>query len=120
MDFQFPFQFDGDGQTATANREDHVYQMIEQVLFTNPGERLNRPDFGSGILQLIFTPNSDQLAATVEASILGALQRWLGDVISIQDLSVRSQDSNLSIAVAYQVLETGEERLDNFERSVAS
>lgn len=120
MDFRFPFQFDGEGHTATAERDDHIRQMIEQVLFTNPGERVNRPDFGSGILQIVFTPNSEQLAATVEASIHGSLQRWLGDMIEVHELDVNSQDSRLSVAVSYVVLSTGEERVDTFERSVAS
>lgn len=119
MHFRFPFQFDGQGTTATAGRDDHVREMIEQVLFTNPGERLNRPDFGSGLLQLVFTPNSDQLAATVRASVHGAMQQWLGDVIEVHELDVENRDNKLVVSLAYLVLKTGEERIETFERSVA-
>lgn len=119
MHFQFPFQFDAHGSTAVAGRHDHVRQMIEQVLFTNPGERLNRPDFGSGLLQLVFAPNSDQLAATIRATVHGSLQQWLGDVIEVQELDVESLDSRLVVSLAYLVLKTGEQRIDSFERSVA-
>ncbi len=120
MNLTFPFQFDGEGKTATtAVHDDHIRQMIEQVLFTNPGERVNRPDFGSGLLQLVFAPNSDNLAATVQASVHGSLQQWLGDLIEVRELNVENIDSRLIVTVAYVVLATGEERLDNFERKVA-
>ncbi len=120
MDIRFPFQFDREGGTATSVRDDHIRQMIEQVLFTNPGERVNRPDFGSGLLQLVFTPNSDQLAATVQASVHGSLQHWLGDVIEVRELDVNNIDSRLTVSVSYVVNRTGEERVDSFERSVSS
>ena len=60
--------------TAAAARrrrsdEDHVRDLIEQVLFTTPGERVNRPTFGSGLLQLVFAPNSDALAAATEMTV---------------------------------------------------
>ena len=119
MDIRFPFQFDSQGQSAVAGRDDHVRQMIEQVLFTNPGERLNRPDFGSGLLQLVFSPNSDHLAATLQATVHGSLQQWLGDVIEVRELNVQNVDNKLEVALAYIVLKTGEERIDSFERSVS-
>ena len=118
MDIRFPFQFDSQGNSAVAARDDHVRQMIEQVLFTNPGERLNRPDFGSGLLQLVFAPNSDQLAATLQATVHGALQHWLGDVIEVRELEITNRDNALIVDLAYLVLKTGEERIDSFERSV--
>jgi phage baseplate assembly protein W len=119
MNIDFPFHFDPLGRTATAGYDDHVRDMIEQLLFTNPGERVNRPDFGSGLLQLVFAPNSPELAATLQFTVQAALQRWLGDVIDLQALEVTSEDSTLRIAVQYVVRRSGETRVDTFERSGA-
>ena len=101
MNVAYPFHFDRRGRTATASDDDHIRQMIEELLFTNPGERVNRPDFGSGILQLIFSPNSTELAAALQFTLQASLQRWLGDVIQLQALDVSAEDSILNITVTY-------------------
>src|SRR6266576_4636588 len=103
MNIDFPFHFDSRGRTASTDENDHIRDMLEQLIFTNPGERVNRPDFGSGILQLIFTPNSPELAATVQFTLQAALQRWLGDVIEVRDLDVRSEDSSVTVELTYLV-----------------
>lgn len=118
MDIAFPFAFDSRGRTASAAYDDHVRQMIEQLVFTNPGERVNQPDLGSGLLQLVFAPNSPELAATVQFTLTAALQRWLGDVISVSDLSVTSVDATLSIEVDYVVRETGLAQTATFTRAL--
>jgi phage baseplate assembly protein W len=79
----FPYRVDERGRTATTDHPGHVRDMIEQLLFTTPGERVNRPDFGCGLLDLVFAANSPELAATVPITAEGALQRWLGDVITV-------------------------------------
>jgi len=117
MNIDFPFHFDQLGRTATTGYDDHVRDMIEQLLFTNPGERVNRPDFGSGLLQLVFAPNSPELAAALQFTIQASLQRWLGDVIDLQALEVTSEDSTLRIVVQYVVRKSGETRVETFERS---
>jgi phage baseplate assembly protein W len=117
MNIDYPYHFDRLGRTATTGYDDHVRDMIEQLLFTNPGERVNRPDFGSGLLQLVFAPNSPELAAALQFTIQASLQRWLGDVIQVQGLEVTSRDSTLSVVLQYVVLRTGETRVDTFERS---
>jgi phage baseplate assembly protein W len=116
MNIDFPFHFDGRGRTAETGDDDHIRDMIEQFLFTNAGERVNRPDFGSGILQLVFDPNSPELAAALQFTIQAGLQQWLGDVIEVQALEVTSQDSTLYVDLQYIVRRTGEERTDNFVR----
>ena len=116
MNIDFPFHFDTRGRTATTDDDDHVRDMIEQLLFTNPGERVNRPDFGSGVQQLVFTPNSPELAATLQFTMQAALQRWLGDVIEVRELTVTSQDATLSISLKYAVRRTQEERTAEFTR----
>ncbi len=118
MDIDFPYHFDSRGRTALTDRDDHVRDMIEQLIFTNPGERVNRPDFGSGLLQLVFAPNSPELAATVQFTLQAALQRWLGDVIQVNDLNVISEDATLRIDLRYVVLDSGQQRSATFTRTV--
>lgn len=117
MNIDFPFHFDGLGRTATTGDDDHVRDMIEQLLFTNPGERVNRPDFGSGLAQLVFAPNSPELAAALQFALQAALQRWLGDVVEVQEVAVVSEDAILRIIVRYSVRASGERRAETFERS---
>lgn len=119
MNIDFPFSIDGRGRTALADYENHVRDKIEQFLFTNPGERVNRPDFGSGLLQLIFAPNSPELSATLQFTIQAGLQRWLGDVVEIHNLQVNSYDSTLQVELQYTLLATGEQRSETFERRSA-
>ena len=111
-----PFHFDCRGHTAGASDEDHIREMIEAVLFTNLGERVNRPDFGSGLLQLVFAPNSPELAASLRVTLMGALQRWLGDVIEVRDLAVTSQDSTLQVTVQYALRAIGDVQTVTFQR----
>jgi phage baseplate assembly protein W len=116
MNIDFPFHFDNLGRTATTSDDDHIRDMIEQLLFTNPGERVNRPDFGSGLLQLMFAPNSPELAATLQFTVQAALQRWLGDLIEVQALEVTSEDSTLRVILQYLVRRSGEQRMETFEQ----
>jgi phage baseplate assembly protein W len=117
MNLEFPLQFDSRGRTASTDDAAHIREMIELLLFTQPGERVNRPDFGSGLQQLVFAPNSPELAAAVQFTMQGALQRWLGDVIQIEGLEVRSEDALLRVVVQYTVRRTNERRLELIERS---
>jgi Bacteriophage baseplate protein W len=117
MNIDYPFHFDNRGRTAGTGDDDHIRDMIEQFLFTNPGERVNRPDFGSGLLQLIFAPNSPELAATLQFTVQAGLQQWLGDVIEVQALEVTSEDATLRILIQYMVRRTGERRTETFVRS---
>lgn len=114
----YPFHFDNRGRTAGADEAGHVRDMIEQLLFTNPGERVNRPDFGSGLLQMVFAPNSPELAAALQFTVQAALQRWLGDVIDVASLDVDSTDATLRVELTYTLRATGETRSETFERSV--
>jgi len=116
MNIDFPFHFDNLGRTATTSDDDHIRDMIEQLLFTNPGERVNRPDFGSGLLQLMFAPNSPELAATLQFTVQASLQRWLGDLIEVQALEVTSEDSTLRVILQYLVRRSGEQRMETFEQ----
>ena len=110
MNIDFPYRFDGRGRTAETGDDEHIRDLIRQVLFTAPGERVNRPDFGSGLLQLVFAPNSDELAATTQFLAQGALQQWLGDLIEVRRIDVRAEDTRLEVTVEYVVRRTGQQR----------
>ena len=114
MNIDFPFYFDARGRTALTGDDDHIRDMIEQLLFTSPGERVNRPDFGSGLLQMVFAPNSPEIAAALQFTVQASLQQWLGDVIQVQSLEVTSEDSTLRVELGYFVLRTAEQRAEVF------
>ncbi|HTR10460.1 MAG TPA: GPW/gp25 family protein [Paraburkholderia sp.] len=110
MNLAFPYALDPNGHTAQTSLVEHIAQMIEQILFTSPGERVNRPTFGSGTAQLVFAPNSDMLAAAQQNVIQASLQMWLSDLIRVQSVSAIAEDSTLLITVVYVVLATQQQQ----------
>lgn len=114
MNPDFPFRFDSRGRTAATDDPDHLRDLIYQVLFTVPGERVNRPTFGSGLMQLVFAPNSDTLAAATQFVIRGALHQWLGDLIEVEDVQVEGQDSTIEVTVVYADRKTRERAVVQF------
>ena len=100
----YPYHFDGSGRTATTTDADHIRDLIEQVLLTSPGERVMRPDFGAGLLTLVFEPNSATLAATTQFLVQSGLQQHLSDLISVSSVTVENLDSTLQVDVRYTVL----------------
>ncbi len=116
MNIKFPYQFNDSGRTAATNDDAHIRDMIEQVLFTAPGERVNRPTFGSGLMQLVFQPNSDELAATVQFLVQGALQQWLGNLIEVAGVEARTEDAKLLITIVYTVRRTQQRQIAQFTR----
>jgi phage baseplate assembly protein W len=119
MNIDFPFHFDSRGRTASTTDDDHVRDMIEEFLFTNSGERVNRPTFGSGLLQLVHSPNSPELAAALQFTIQAGLQLWLSDVIEVRSLEVTSEDAVLRVDLSYTVRRTGEKRAETFVKGGA-
>ena len=114
MDIDYPYHFDGRGRTATTDLNDHIRDMIEELLLTSPGERVNRPDFGSGLLQMVFAPAGTEVATALKFTIQAAVQRWLGDLIAVQSLEVTSADGALTVAIQYMVRQSDEQRTDTF------
>lgn len=110
----YPFHLDGTGRSATTGADDHVRDLIYQVLFTAPGERVNRPDFGCGLLQQVFAPASEALATATQFLVQGALQRWLEDVVRVEKVTVECAGERLVVDVVYERLDTGEKRQDRF------
>jgi phage baseplate assembly protein W len=105
----YPYQLDSRGRTAvTASFDDHIRQMLEQLLLTRPGERVNRPDFGCGLADLVFEPNSTRLAAALEVTVVANVGQWLGDLIALRNVDIESQDEKLLVNLGYVVTATGE------------
>lgn len=118
IQIDYPFHFDGRGRTATTSYEDHIRDLIEQLLFTEPGERVNRPDFGSGLMQLVFAPNSDELATATEFMVQGALQQWLGELIQVESVQVESEESTLQVTIQYIIRRNQQRQQARFSREV--
>jgi len=120
MNLRYPYQFDGRGRTADADEATWIRGLVEQVLFTSPGERVMRPNFGSGLMQLVFAPNSPELAATTQFLVQGALQQWLGDLITVQAVEVAAEESTLRVTVRYVIRRTQLAQEAAFERGAGT
>lgn len=118
MNVSYPFTIDKLGKSTLAVEEKHIRDMIEQVLFTAPGERVMRPDFGSGVYQLVFAPIHESLSSTVQQTIHASLQKWLSNSITVENVIVETNDSTISIEVSYRILSSGENTVATFERSI--
>ncbi len=110
----FPFAFDASGRSAQTGVADHVRDLVEQVLFTSPGERVMRPDFGSGLLALVFEPNSDTLSATTQMLVQASLQQHLSHLIALQGVTVEHDSGVLTVSVAYRLLSDGSSQQATF------
>ena len=116
MQIDYPYEFDSRSRTAGTTDDEHIRDLIEEVLFTTPGERVNRPTFGSGVLQLIFAPNSEALASATQMTVQGALQQWLGDLIQVESVEVQSEDAKLQVLVQYTVRRNQQRQVAQFVR----
>jgi phage baseplate assembly protein W len=108
MNLAFPYGFDRSGRTASASQPQHLSDLIGQVLLTAPGERVNRPTFGSGTGQLVFAPASDTLAAAQQQLIQAALQQWLSDLVRVQSVQVSTSGGQMTLTVAYTTVQTNQ------------
>ncbi|MBP2326535.1 phage baseplate assembly protein W [Kibdelosporangium banguiense] len=99
--FGFPFAIDTGGRVAVGRGDDALRAKIVQVLLTSPGERVNLPDFGCGLMNLVFEPDDGVLAAALEFTVGQALTRWLGIEIVVDGVDVSAQDGLVTVEVAY-------------------
>ena len=106
-DYAFPFQIDNASRQAQrTDYSDHVRQMIRQVLLTAPGERIDLPDFGCGLRQLVFAPRDEALDSATQLIVSRALERWLSDQIRVTSVTLptSTDDSNLQVQIDYVLL----------------
>lgn len=116
MYIDFPWRYDSRGRTAETTYEEHVRDMLELLIFTDPGERVNRPGFGCGLRQLLFAPNSPELAAALQFTMEAAVQRDMGTILALENLQVRNEDAVLRVEAEYLVLRTGARETAVFTR----
>jgi Bacteriophage baseplate protein W len=118
VNVDYPYHVDGRGRTAGTGVEDHIRDLIEQVLFTAPGERVMRPEFGSGLYALVFEPGGPELVATTQHLVQGSLQQELGSLIAVDTVQVAQDEGTLEVFVSYVVLQTRQRSQASFSRSV--
>src|SRR5437588_654393 len=114
MNIAYPFRIGYNGRTGVSNEEQHVRELIKQVLFTMPGERVNQPTFGSGLTQLIFAPNNKEYLSTYQTLIQSALLQWLGNMIRVQSIQITHQDSTIQLILQYVILSTQQQQTEQF------
>lgn len=114
----FPWAIGGDGRTATVDRARHVRDLIELVALTSLGERVNRPTFGSGLLQAVFGPAGDEAAATAQILVQSSLHEWLGDLIEVEGVAIEAVDARLTVTIQYLIRADQQRRIDSFTREV--
>lgn len=114
--FGFPFRIDARGRSADASEAEHLRQLVEQVLFTSPGERVNRPEFGAGLNELVFEPASPELVSALQGMVRAALQRYLGELLRVEQLEVRAEEETVFVTVGYVDLRTQESTTATFTR----
>ena len=118
MNIDFPFHVDNRKRTATTGDDDHLRDLIEQLIFTAPGERVNRPTFGGGLQQLVFAPNSHEMAAAVQFLVQGTLQQYLADLIQVASVQVDAVESTLRVQVDYVIKRTQQRVTAQFSTEV--
>ena len=117
MNVDFPYSFDRHGRTSVTDEAGYLRDLIEQVLFTVPGERVMRPDLGSGVAQLVFALNSVEVAGATQMLVQGALQKWLGELIAVLEVRADNVDADLLVTVRYQLLRDGRVITETFASS---
>ena len=117
MEVHFPFRLDGRGRVAEAGPSAHIRHLIEQVLFTAPGERVNRPEFGCGLLQILFGPSGPEEVIAMQYLVQQSLQNWLGELIDLRSAELDLRDEKLYVIVRYLERETGLAQQADFEVS---
>src|SRR5215510_12366265 len=110
MNIDYPYRFDGRGRTAETDDNYHIRDLIDRV---------NRPSCGSGLMRLVFAPNSDELATATQFLVQASLQQWLGDLIQVDEVQVQNEDSTLFVTVKYTVRRTQEPQTAQFARGGA-
>ncbi len=108
-----PLHVGGAGRMATTREDDHIRDLIFSVLFTSPGERVNRPDFGCGLKTLVFSPASQAVAAATNVLVKGSLQKWLQAEIVVEAVDVEAAENEIVVTVVYRN-RAGDQRVERF------
>jgi phage baseplate assembly protein W len=114
----FPFRIGQDGRAAAVTTiEDHVREELYQLILTNPGERLNLPEFGGGVRMLVFEGTDKTMEGLAKARIAQALTRWLGHRVAIEGLDVSAENGEVDVAITYRIAGQDDSRVIRFQRA---
>jgi phage baseplate assembly protein W len=111
----FPLQVGPHGHTQTVDPSVAAEQLIAQLLFTNPGERLNRPTLGCGLIELLFDAGTDELRAATRFQVLAGLQQWLSDVVTVVSVEVTGTGGGFDVTVTYRLPATTQLRTVTYQ-----
>ena len=114
LNLAFPFRLNSRGRSDTAGDERHVRGMLEMLLLTNAGERVNRPGYGGGLARLLFGPVSPELAVTLQQTLRAEVIQWLDDVVNLQDLDVAFDESRIVVTISYVLRSDGDLKTSQF------
>ena len=118
--FRFPVEVDG--ALGTLRKEvdypTYVQQLMKQVLLTSPGERIDRPDFGAGLRRQLFSPTSEASATLLQTVVFQSLDRWLGDLIRIDEVKTSFDDGRLDVQVVYTLKARGSREVLDLEVTI--
>lgn len=106
----WPPRLDGRGRTAEVSADRYLRDLVEAVLFTRPGERVNRPDFGSGVAAAVFEGGGGPAATALQALVHGALQHWLGELLRVEEVTVTAVEAMLRVTVVYSPAASPDDR----------
>ena len=97
----FPFGVAPGGGIRADRGHDLLHGRILQLLLTAPGERVNHPDYGTRLRDLVFDPANEVLVTATEFAVTQALVRYLGHQIQVDRVQVRHQGPELTVDVVY-------------------
>jgi hypothetical protein len=117
MQIAYPYKFAPQSGTAVADDRSHIKQMLELLLFTMPGERVNRPDFGCGVQRIVFAPVGTEIEFTLQRLIESEIQRWLGDLLRLRNLEIRAEEATLFARLEYELIAEGSIVTEQFART---
>ncbi|HSC70799.1 MAG TPA: GPW/gp25 family protein [Candidatus Methylomirabilis sp.] len=106
--WKFPVRLSEQGEFTLSRYDEDIRESIWIILSTAPGERLMRPDFGCGIHEFVFAPNTTRTAGLVRQKVEEALNRW-EPRIEVQEVRVEADPDSpvvLLIHIAYRVRAT--------------
>ncbi|MBV9097473.1 MAG: GPW/gp25 family protein [Frankiaceae bacterium] len=112
----FPLATGRSGGVATVGHKAYVEQLVEQLLFTSPGERVNRPTFGCGLEGLVFGTLTDEVITATRYVVQASLQKWLRDFIDVDDVAIAATGGQLTVTVKYTLLADGQAQSAVFHR----
>lgn len=110
----FPMRVTPTGNIDKTDYDTYIKGLIEQFLFTIPGERVNRPEFGAGVQRLVFKGANSGMLAALKFSVQAFLQTTLSDYIKIIDVSTSFNESYLYLTIRYFVYESQSDKQVTF------